>query len=50
MTPIYAASAAVLSVRGFPSWDMILIGLCAAAFAAAGVNIFNRYADTAAIR
>ncbi len=47
MTPVNAASAAVLSIRGFPSWDLILAGLFTAAFAAAGVNIFNRYADTA---
>ncbi len=45
LTPINAASAAVLSIRGLPSWDICLAGFFTGAFAAAGVNIFNRYAD-----
>jgi 4-hydroxybenzoate polyprenyltransferase len=45
MTPLNAASAAVLSIRGFPSWQLCLVGFITAAFAAAGVNIFNKYAD-----
>ena len=45
MTPLNAASAAVLSIRGFPSWQLCLIGFITAAFAAAGVNTFNKYTD-----
>lgn len=45
MTPINAASAAILSIRGFPSWQLIVAGFITGALAAAGVNIFNRYAD-----
>jgi 4-hydroxybenzoate polyprenyltransferase len=45
LTPINAASAAVLSIRGIPSWDLCLVGFITGAFAAAGVNIFNRFAD-----
>lgn len=45
MTPLNAASAAVLGIRGFPSWQLCLIGFITAAFAAAGVNTFNKYAD-----
>jgi heme o synthase len=45
MTPINAASAAILSIRGIPPWELCLAGFFTAAFAAAGVNIFNRYTD-----
>ncbi len=45
MTPLNAASAAVLSINGYPSWGLCLGGFLTAAFASAGVNIFNRYAD-----
>jgi 4-hydroxybenzoate polyprenyltransferase len=45
LTPINAASAAVLGIRGLPSWDLCLAGLFTGALAAAGVNIFNRFAD-----
>ena len=45
MTPLNAASAAVLSIRGFPSWQICLAGFFTAALAAAGVNTFNQYAD-----
>ena len=45
MTPLNAASAAVLSIRGLPSWNLCVAGFFTGAFAAAGVNIFNRFAD-----
>ncbi len=45
LTPINAASAAVLSIRGVPSWDLCVAGFFTGALAAAGVNIFNRWAD-----
>ncbi|MBN1188194.1 MAG: UbiA prenyltransferase family protein [Dehalococcoidales bacterium] len=45
LTPINAASAAVLSIRGLPSWETCLVGFITGAFAAAGVNIYNRFAD-----
>jgi 4-hydroxybenzoate polyprenyltransferase len=45
MTPLNAASAAVLSIRGIPSWDLCLIGFLTGALAAAGVNTFNKYTD-----
>jgi len=45
LTPFNAASAAVLAIRGLPPWELILAGLFTGALAAAGVNIFNRYAD-----
>ncbi len=45
LTPINAASAAVLSIRGIPSWYLCLAGFFTGALAAAGVNIFNRWAD-----
>jgi heme o synthase len=47
MTPLNAASAAVISVRGLPSWDLCLAGFFTGAFAAAGVNTFNKYTDAA---
>ena len=45
MTPLNAASAAVLSISGFPSLKICLGGFLTAAFASAGVNIYNRFAD-----
>jgi 4-hydroxybenzoate polyprenyltransferase len=45
MTPFNAASAAVLSISRYPSWKLCLGGFLTAAFASAGVNIFNRFAD-----
>ena len=45
LTPINAASAAILSIRGLPSWDICLAGFFTGALAGAGVNIFNRWAD-----
>ena len=45
LTPLNAASAAILSIRGLPSWDLCLAGFFTGALAAAGVNIFNRFAD-----
>jgi 4-hydroxybenzoate polyprenyltransferase len=45
LTPINAASAAILSIRGLPSWQLCLAGFFTGALAAAGVNIFNKYAD-----
>ncbi|MFA5309423.1 MAG: UbiA prenyltransferase family protein [Dehalococcoidales bacterium] len=45
LTPLNAASAAVLSIRGLPSWGLCLAGFFTGALAAAGVNIFNRWAD-----
>jgi heme o synthase len=45
LTPINAASAAILAIRGLPSWGLCLAGFVTGAFAAAGVNIFNRFAD-----
>jgi 4-hydroxybenzoate polyprenyltransferase len=45
LTPLNAASAAILSIRGLPSWKLCLAGFFTGALAAAGVNIFNRYAD-----
>ncbi len=45
LTPLNAASAAILAVRGLPSWDLCLAGFFTGALAAAGVNIYNRFAD-----
>ncbi len=45
LTPLNAASAAILSIRGLPAWDICLAGFFTGALAAAGVNIYNRYAD-----
>src|ERR1035437_867773 len=42
MTPLNAASAAILSIRGLPSWQLCLAGFFTGAFAAAGVNTFNK--------
>jgi heme o synthase len=45
LTPINAASAAILAAGGLPSWDICLVGFITGACAAAGVNIYNRFAD-----
>lgn len=45
LTPINAASAAILALRGLPSWEICLTGFVTGACAAAGVNIYNRFAD-----
>lgn len=45
LTPINAASAAVLSIRGLPSWELCLAGFFTGALAAGGVNIYNCHAD-----
>lgn len=45
LTPLNAASAAVLSIGGLPSWQACLAGFFTGAFAAAGVNVFNQWAD-----
>jgi 4-hydroxybenzoate polyprenyltransferase len=47
MTPLNAASAAVLSIHGIPAWDLCLAGFTTGALAAAGVNTFNKYTDYA---
>src|SRR4030042_6863159 len=45
LTPLNAASAAILSIRSLPEWKLCLAGFFTGALAAAGVNIYNRYAD-----
>ena len=45
MTPLNAASAAVLAYRGIPPWELCLAGFATGALAAAGVNTFNKYTD-----
>lgn len=45
ITPLNAASAVVLSINAYPSWESCLWGVLTAAFAAGGVNIYNRYTD-----
>jgi len=45
LTPLNAASAAVLGLGGYPSWSQCLLGFCAVAFAGAAVNTFNDYVD-----
>ncbi len=45
LTPLNAASAAILSIRSLPDWNLCLAGFFTGALAAAGVNIYNRYAD-----
>jgi len=45
VTPLNAASSAVLSINGYPSWQKCLAGIFTAALAAWGVNTFNRYVD-----
>jgi 4-hydroxybenzoate polyprenyltransferase len=45
MTPFNAASAAVLTIGGYPSLKLCIAGVLTAFCASAGVNIYNRYAD-----
>ncbi len=45
LTPINAASAAVLALKGFPSLSQCLIGFGTVALAGCAINIFNDYAD-----
>jgi 4-hydroxybenzoate polyprenyltransferase len=45
MTPLNAASAAILSIRSLPSWQLCIAGFFTGALAAAGVNTFNQYTD-----
>jgi len=45
LTPLNAASAAVLGLGGYPSWSQCVLGFCAVAFAGAAVNTFNDYVD-----
>jgi geranylgeranylglycerol-phosphate geranylgeranyltransferase len=45
LTPINAASAAVLSLGGYPSFIECLAGFFAVAFASCAVNVFNDYLD-----
>jgi protoheme IX farnesyltransferase len=45
LTPLNAASAAVLALKGFPSLTQCLSGFFAVAFASCAVNVFNDYVD-----
>ena len=45
LTPINAASAAVLALRGYPSITKCFFGFFAVAFASCAVNVFNDYLD-----
>ena len=45
LTPVNAASAVVLALRGFPAWQLCVIGFFAVALAGCSVNIFNDYVD-----
>jgi 4-hydroxybenzoate polyprenyltransferase len=45
LTPINAASAAVLSLGGYPSLTKCILGFLAVAFASCAVNVFNDYID-----
>jgi len=45
LTPINAASAAVLALGGYPSLAQCLAGFGTAAFAGCAVNVFNDYVD-----
>lgn len=45
LTPLNAASAAVLGLNSFPSLIQCLFGFCTVAFAGGAVNIFNDYVD-----
>lgn len=45
ITPLNAASAVVLSINGYPSWQSCLLGFLTVALAAGGVNTLNRYVD-----
>ena len=45
LTPLNAASAAVLALGDYPSLAQCLLGFCAVAFASCAVNVFNDYTD-----
>lgn len=45
LTPINAASAVALSIKGYPAWDKAILGLLAVAFAGWGINTLNHYID-----
>jgi protoheme IX farnesyltransferase len=45
LTPVNAASAAVLALGGYPPLIKCLLGFFAVAFASCAVNVFNDYAD-----
>jgi 4-hydroxybenzoate polyprenyltransferase len=45
LTPLNAASAAVLALGGYPSLAQCLYGFFAVAFASCAVNVFNDYRD-----
>ena len=45
LTPLNAASAAVLALGSYPSWERCLAGFFAVAFASCAVNVFNDYTD-----
>lgn len=45
LTPLNAASAAVLALKGFPPLAQCLSGFFAVAFASCAVNVFNDYTD-----
>lgn len=45
LSPLNAASAAVLSIQGYPNWDKCILGFLAVALANWGVVTFNNYID-----
>ena len=45
LTPLNAASAAVLALNGYPPLPQCILGFCTVAFAAGAVNTFNDYVD-----
>lgn len=45
LTPINAASAAVLALSGYPALSRCILGFCTVAFAAGAINAFNDYVD-----
>jgi len=45
LTPVNAASAAVLALNGYPPLAQCLLGFLAVAFASCAINVFNDYTD-----
>lgn len=45
LTPLNAASAAVLSIQGYPPWDKCILGFLTVAFAGGGIVTLNNYID-----
>jgi len=45
LTPVNAASAAVLALKGYPSLSQCLIGFGTVALAGCAINVFNDYVD-----